>query len=200
MISIMIVDDHPVVRDGLEVLLSSEKGFSIHATAKSGEDALSICRKKGAPDVMVSDIRMDGMSGLDLLQRMRKDFPTTRVLLLAGMPLQNEVNEARTHGAAGYLPKSAKRGTLASAIRAVAADDKVFMEEDCGLPAIALTVRENEVLRYMALGKTREEMAIIMGLSAETVKTHSRHVIEKLDASNSAGAVARAYELGMLRA
>ena len=101
MITVMIVDDHPVVRDGLEVLLASEKEFKIHATAATAAEALALCEKKGAPDVLVSDIRMPEMTGLELLPRMRKRYPQTRVLLLAGMPLKSEEEEARAGGAAG---------------------------------------------------------------------------------------------------
>ena len=200
MITVMIVDDHPVVRDGLEVLLASEKEFKIHATAATAAEALALCEKKGAPDVLVSDIRMPEMTGLELLPRMRKLYPQTRVLLLAGMPLKSEEEEARAGGAAGYLPKSAKRGVLAAAIRRVAAEPDVFVEEGYVQPKTRLSGRESEILRYMALGKTREEIAVILGISFETVRTHTKNLFAKLDAVNSAAAVSRAYELGLLRA
>ncbi len=200
MISVMIVDDHPVVRDGLEVLLASEKGFKIHATASTAAEALRICEKKGAPDVVVSDIRMPEMTGLEMLPRLRKLYPKTRVLLLAGMPLKAEEDEARAGGAAGYLPKSAKRGVLAAAIRRVAAEPDAFVEEGYVEPKTILSARESEILKYMALGKTREEISMILGIGFETVRTHTKNLMVKLDASNSAGAVSRAYELGLLRA
>lgn len=200
MISVMIVDDHPVVRDGLEVLLSSEKEFKIHATASTAAEALAVCEKKGSPDVIVCDIHMPGMTGLELLPRIRKLYPETRFLLLAGMPLKFEEEEARAGGAAGYLPKSAKRGVLAAAIRRVAAERDVFVEEGYVQPKTILSSREMEILKYMALGKTREEISMILGIGFETVRTHTKNLIAKLDASNSAGAVSRAYELGLLRA
>ena len=107
MTSILIVDDHPIVRDGLEVLLASEKDFGIHGAAASAEEALALCEKKGPPDVVVTDVHMPGgMTGLELLARMRKSYPSSRVILLAGMPLKSEVDEARANGAAGYMPKS----------------------------------------------------------------------------------------------
>ncbi len=200
MTSIMIVDDHPVVREGMEVLLASEKGFKIHSTAESAEEALAVCRKKGAPDVIVSDIRMHGMTGLELLPRIKKEFPGVKVLLLAGMPLKAEVEEAKKSGAAGYLPKSAKRGAIAAAIKRIAAEPGIFIEEEYSEPKGILSEREGEILRYMAMGKTREEISIILGIGIETVKTHSKNLISKLDATNTAGAISRAYEMGILRA
>ena len=167
MIDVMIVDDHPVVREGLEVMLASEKGFSIRPSAESAEEALALCRKGGAPDVLVSDIHMTGMTGLELLPR---------------------------------VPKSAKRGAIAAAIRHVVSEPDAFVEEQFAPPPSPLSEREGEILRYMALGKTREEISIILGIGLETVKTHSKNLIAKLDATNTAGAVSRAYELGLLRA
>ncbi len=121
-------------------------------------------------------------------------------MLLAGMPLKAEVDEARSLGAAGYLPKSSKRGVLAAAIRRVVAEPGVFVEEAYVQPKTILSAREAEILKYMALGKTREEIAMILGIGFETVRTHTKNLIAKLDASNSTGAVSRAYELGLLRA
>lgn len=200
MIDVMIVDDHPVVREGLEVMLASEKGFSIRPSAESAEEALALCRKDGAPDVLVSDIHMAGMTGLELLPRVKREFPSVKVLLLAGMPLKAEEEEARSAGASGYLPKSAKRGAIAAAIRHVVSEPDAFVEEQFAPPPSPLSEREGEILRYMALGKTREEISIILGIGLETVKTHSKNLIAKLDATNTAGAVSRAYELGLLRA
>ena len=201
MIRVLIVDDHPIVRDGLEVLLASEKGISIHGTAASAEEAVALCEKKGAPDVVVTDVHMPGgMTGLELAARLKKTCPSARVLLLAGMPLKAEVDEARALGAAGYLPKSSKRGVLAAAIRRVVAEPGVFVEEAYVQPKTILSAREAEILKYMALGKTREEIAMILGIGFETVRTHTKNIIVKLDASNSTGAVSRAYELGLLRA
>ena len=201
MINVLIVDDHPIVRDGLEVLLASEGDFSIHGSVASAEEALSHCAKKGAPDVVVTDVHMPGgMTGLELLARLKKDFPTVRVILLAGMPLKAEVDEARALGAAGYLPKSSKRGALSAAIRRVVAEPDCFAEEAYVQPKTILSAREAEILKYMANGKTREEIAIILGIGFETVRTHTKNLMVKLDATNSAGAVSRAYELGLLRA
>ena len=201
MINVLIVDDHPIVRDGLEVLLASEGDFAIHGSVASAEEALAHCAKKGAPDVVVTDVHMPGgMTGLELLARLKKSFPSVRVILLAGMPLKAEVDEARALGAAGYLPKSSKRGVLSAAIRRVVAEPGCFAEEAYVQPKTILSAREAEILKYMANGKTREEIAIILGIGFETVRTHTKNLMVKLDATNSAGAVSRAYELGLLRA
>ena len=201
MIKVLIVDDHPIVRDGLEVLLASEKDISIFGAVASAEEALALCEKNGAPDVVVTDVHMPGgMTGLELCTKLGKSCPTARVLLLAGMPLKAEVDEARAMGAAGYLPKSSKRGTLSAAIRRVVAEPGVFVEEAYVQPKTILSAREADILRYTALGKTREEIAIILGISPETVRTHAKNTMAKLDTVNSAGTVSRAYELGLLRA
>lgn len=201
MIRVLIVDDHPIVRDGLEVLLASEKDISIYGAVASAEEAIALCERKGSPDVVVTDVHMPGgMTGLELAARLKKAHPSTRTILLAGMPLKAEVDEARSLGASGYLPKSSKRGVLSAAIRRVAAESGVFVEEAYVQPKTILSSREAEILKYMALGKTREEIAIILGIGFETVRTHTKNLMVKLDATNSAGAVSRAYELGLLRA
>jgi len=201
MIRVLIVDDHPIVRDGLEVLLASEKDISIYGAVASAEEALALCEKNGAPDVVVTDVHMPGgMTGLELCAKLGKACPAARVLLLAGMPLKAEVDEARAMGAAGYLPKSSKRGALSAAIRRVVEEPGVFVEEAYVQQKTILSAREADILRYTALGKTREEIAIILGISPETVRTHAKNTMAKLDTVNSAGTVSRAYELGLLRA
>ena len=199
MISILIVDDHPMVREGLAAMLESEEGFRVAAIAPNGEAAVEIAGRE-RPDVVLSDVRMPKMDGFSMLAKMRGLNPGPKVLLLAGMPLKSEVDEAKANGAAGYMPKSSKRGGLSAAIRRVAADPAAFVEEEYVQPKTILSAREAEILRYMAMGKTREEIAIILGIGFETVRTHTKNLITKLDATNSAGAVSRAYELGLLRA
>jgi len=106
MISVLIVDDHPVVREGLETMLSTRKGFSVVGLCADGESAVKFCRAKGCPDVIVCDIRMPKMDGFEMIARLRRFYPDAKVLLLAGMPLVIEVEKAASVGAKGYLPKS----------------------------------------------------------------------------------------------
>ena len=197
MIRIMIVDDHPGVREGLEAMLESAKGFRVVASAPDGESAVAQVGKAN-PDILVLDIRLPGMDGFATLEAIRKTRPEQKALLLAGMPLKAELKRAHEMGASGYLPKNVDHRRLLAALRTIAAGGD-FQEE--ALPEVPsmLTAREMEVLKYLALGKTREEVGIILGIALETVRTHTKSIQVKLDATNTAGAVSRAYELGLLR-
>ena len=197
MIRIMIVDDHPVVREGLEAMLESAKGFRVVASAADGESAVAQVEKAN-PDILVLDIRLPGMDGFATLEAIRKTRPDQKALLLAGMPLKAELTRAHEMGASGYLPKNVDHRRLLAALRTISEDGE-FQEE--ALPEVPsmLTAREVEVLKYLALGKTREEVGIILGIALETVRTHTKSIQVKLDATNTTGAVSRAYELGLLR-
>ncbi len=200
MIDIMIIDDHPVVRDGMSAMLENESDFSVVCAAKSGEDAVDFVRQHGEPSIVVSDIRMPGMDGFETLAKMRRFYPEIRVLLLAGMPLKVEEEKARAEGARGYLPKSLDWERLVAAIR-FAAKDGDFIADDFDEPKVGpLSRREIDVLSYIAQGKTHEEIGIIGGISAETVRSHMKSILRKLDCANAPAAVSRAYELGILRA
>lgn len=197
MIKVMIVDDHPVVRGGLEAMFESYRGFRVVGMAGTGEEAVEMFRRK-LPDVVVMDIRMPGMDGFATLEKIKRFVPDVKALLLAGMPLEVELQRAKELGAKGYLPKNVDHRRLISAVEQ-AATDGPFQEEPLPEVPNMLTAREMAVLKYLALGKTREEVGIILGVSAETVKSHSKAIQLKLDAPNTAGAVSRAYELGILR-
>ena len=197
MIRVMIVDDHPVVREGLEAMLESVRGFSVCASCGDGESAVAAVAK-AKPDLVILDIRLPGMDGFATLEKMRRLIPGVKALLLAGMPLGEELERARNMGASGYLPKNVVHTRLLEAMRAIV-DGGPFQEEDLPKVPNMLTARELTVLKYLALGKTREEVGIILGVSAQTVKSHSKSIQVKLDAPNTTGAVSRAYELGILR-
>lgn len=197
MIRVMLVDDHPVVRGGLEAMFESYRGFCVVGKAGDGEDAVEIFRKQ-LPDVVVMDIRMPGMDGFATLEKMKRFVPEVKVLLLAGMPLEVELQRAKALGAKGYLSKNVDHARLIAAVQAVAAGGD-FQEEPLPEVPCVLSARELEVLRYFALGKTRDEVSIILGIAPETVKSHAHAIQLKLDAPNTAGSVARGYELGILR-
>lgn len=199
-ISILIVDDHPVVRGGLEAMLLSEHGFRILACAASGPEALDICRAKGMPDVLLLDIRMPEMDGFQTLLALKKEFPKIRVLMLAGMPLKHEEMRAQELGACGYLSKSAEQDRIVSAIRAIHASPSTFVQENYQPTESVLSQREIEVLEYLSRGLSRDDIALALNISAETVKSHVKSILAKLNASGRAEAVSRGYELGLLRA
>lgn len=199
MITLMIVDDHPMVREGLEAMLMSEEGFSVVALAKNGEEAVALAQEK-KPDIVLSDIRMPKMDGLTMLERLRAALPGVKVLLLAGMPLKEEEFRARAGGAKGYLPKDVDQDRLAKAIREIAEKEDVFECVAFQAAPSLLTAREMDVLRLVAQGKQRDQIAAALGIGGESVKTHLKGIMTKLGCPNATSAVGRAYELGILRA
>ena len=199
MTTLMIVDDHPMVREGLEAMLESEEGFKVVALAPSGEAAVAEYAKS-RPDVVLSDVRMPGLDGFAMLEKLKESDPGVRVLLLAGMPLREEEMRARREGAKGYLPKSVDQDRLTAAIRAIAADPATFACEEFQAAPSILTAREMDVLRLVSQGNQRDQIAVALGIGSESVKTHLKGIMTKLGCPNATSAVGRAYELGILRA
>ncbi|MBO5642454.1 MAG: response regulator transcription factor [Kiritimatiellae bacterium] len=197
MITIVIVDDHPMVREGLEAMLLTERGFKVNALAEDGEDAVFVC-KANKPDIVLCDIRMPGDDGFAILAKLKKIHPDIKVLMLAGMPLKDEEARARELGAKGYLPKSVDIRILVSAIRDIAAGGDFVSEEFISAPSL-LSSRELEVLKLLASGKQRDEIAAVLGIGSESVKTHLKGIMTKLDCPNATSSVGKAYELGILR-
>ena len=152
MISIMIVDDHPMVREGLAAMLESEQDFQVGALAATGEEAVAIAGT-AKPDVVLSDIRMPGIDGFGVLAKLKESYPDIRVLLMAGMPLKEEEARAREEGAKGYLPKNVDQDRLVAAIRTIAAGEPGFVCEEFQAAPSTLTARELDVLKEVASGK-----------------------------------------------
>ena len=202
MIKVMIVDDHPVVRNGLEAMLSVEDGIEVSATVEGGDAAVEWCAKnpRALPDVIVTDIHMPKGDGFDMLAAIRNAYPSVRVLMLAGMSLKDEENRAREDGACGYLPKSLDGKALVKSIRRIAKSNSDFVSNDYDQNTGILSEKELTVLQYASEGKTREEIAVILGIHPETVKAHLKHIMDKLDTVNTVASVARGFELGLLRA
>ena len=195
MIRILIVDDHPMVREGLAAMLESEEGFAVVGLAANGEEALSkVVAAK--PDVILSDVRMPKLDGFAMLARLRG----AKVLLLAGMPLKDEEQRARDLGAKGYLPKDVDQDRLSDVIREIAAKDDVFVCDEFQSAPSLLTARELDVLKHLSKGLQRDQIAAALGIGPESVKTHLKGIMVKLHAPNATSAVGRAFELGILRA
>lgn len=194
-IRILIVDDHPMVREGLAAMLESEEGFAVVGLAANGEEALSqVAAAK--PDVILSDVRMPKLDGFAMLARLKG----AKVILLAGMPLKDEEQRARDLGAKGYLPKDVDQDRLSDAIREIAAKDDVFVCDAFQSAPSLLTARELDVLKHLAKGLQRDQIAAALGIGPESVKTHLKGLMVKLHAPNATSAVGRAFELGILRA
>lgn len=199
MISIAIIDDHPMVREGLEAMLMSDGAFNVVALASNGVEALEILPKLSV-DVVLSDVRMPRMDGFAMLEHLKKLIPGVKVVFLAGMPLKEEEARARRDGAAGYLPKDVDQDRLSTVIKAIASGEEPFATEQFQTAPSLLTVREMDVLRLLAQGNQRDQIAARLGIGAESVKTHLKGIMTKLNCPNATSAVGRAYELGILRA
>lgn len=200
-IRLMLVDDHPVMRMGLANLLGLSSDFEVVAQADDGATALELW-KLHRPDICLMDISMEGMDGVETLRRLRKSFPDARVLMLTSSKAAEDVHHAIEAGAAGYVMKNVKRGELADAIRAIHRGESLIAVKP--LPhasangTAALSHRELEVLGLIRQGFTNAEIGRLLGISERTARWHVSSLMEKLDASDRAQAVARGFELGLL--
>ncbi|MCE7079849.1 response regulator transcription factor [Streptomyces sp. ST2-7A] len=204
-VRLLLVDDHPVVRDGLRGMCEAVHGFEVVGEAAASTRALALAAGL-APDVVLMDLRMPGMGGVEATARLRDSGSTARVLVLTTYDTDREITAALDAGATGYLLKDAPREDLFAAIRAAAEGRSVLSPAVAGRLASRarssrtgeLTARETEVLRLVSLGRPNREVARELFVSEATVKTHLVHVYEKLGVKDRAAAVAVAYERGLL--
>ncbi|MEU4743152.1 response regulator transcription factor [Actinosynnema sp. NPDC023658] len=205
MIRVVIVDDHPVVRDGLRGMLASAGDVDVVGEAADGEEAVTVVRAL-RPDVVLMDLRMPGVDGVTAIERLR-GCPT-RVLVLTTYDTDSDVLPAIKAGATGYLLKDTPRDELFRAVRSAARGEAVLSPSvatrlvgQVRQPAAEpLSDREVEVLGLIARGCTNREAAAKLFISEATVKTHLVHVYAKLGVKDRAAAVAVAYERGLLGA
>ncbi|HWC22892.1 MAG TPA: response regulator transcription factor [Flexivirga sp.] len=205
MTRVLLVDDHPVVRTGLRMLLTAA-GIEVVAEASNGDDAVRLAGEY-AVDVVLMDLQMGaGIDGVAATEQVlaRPDAP--RVLILTTYDTDRDILRAVEAGASGYLLKDAPPDDLVDAVHRAARGETVLapVVADRLLarlrnPAPTLSVREFEVLRQVAHGRSNREVAKELFVSEATVKTHLVHVFEKLGVDSRTGAVARARELGLLR-
>jgi DNA-binding NarL/FixJ family response regulator len=204
-IRVLIVDDHPVVRDGLRGMLAREPGLEVVGEASDGSEALAAVGSL-APDVVLMDLRMPGMGGVDAIRALADRGAAARVLVLTTYDTDSDVVPALEAGATGYLLKDSPRDELVRAIRAAARGEAVLapsvakrLVSQLRAPAQdTLSDRELEVLALIARGETNRGAAARLFISEATVKTHLLHIYAKLDVNDRAAAVARAYERGLL--
>jgi DNA-binding NarL/FixJ family response regulator len=197
-LDLLIVDDHAVVREGLEAMLASAPGISRIATAASVAAGLQACAAS-VPAVILLDLRMPGADGFSGLEAILPRWPAVRIIMLSASATAAEVALARRNGAAGYLSKTADRATLLGAIRQVAAGGTFFVADpqaDAEDPH--LSARELEVLHHLGRGLSNDDLGQALGISGETIKSHTKAIFTKLRVAGRAEAVARAYELGLM--
>ncbi|WP_042389293.1 response regulator [Streptacidiphilus melanogenes] len=212
-IRLLIVDDHPIVRDGLRGIFDQDPDFEVVGEAGDGaegvERALAL-----TPDVVLLDLRMPGMGGVEAIRRLRERAPAIRVLVVTTYDSDADVLPAVEAGATGYLLKDAPREELVRAVRAAHQGQAVLapsvaqkllghVSRSVGRasapePSATLTDRELEILRLVAAGTSNKEAAKRLFISEATVKTHLLHLYGKLGVRDRAAAVAAGYQRGLL--
>jgi DNA-binding NarL/FixJ family response regulator len=202
-IRLLMVDDHPMLRAGLALVLNSEPGFQVVAEADDGPTALALWRER-RPDVMLLDLSMSGMDGIETLERLRAEFPDARVLMLTSSEAPENVRHALAAGAGGYVTKNVRRAELVMAIRSVYAGGQHVGETVANMIAASketgeISRREVEVLELVRQGFTNVEIGRLLGISERTAKFHVANLLVKLQASDRAEAVARGFERGLLK-
>jgi two-component system response regulator NreC len=203
---VLVVDDHAVLRTGLRLMLEREEDMDCVGEAGSAEEALRAVERV-RPGLVLTDLEMPGMGGLEGVARLRERHPELPVLVLSMHDEPEEVRRAFEAGASGYVLKTAADEELVRAIRAVAAGER-YLHPSLGAtmaqpakprgPIDELSPREREVLRLLALGYTNQEIAAELVVSVRTVESHRAHVMMKLRAGSRADMVRQALEAGLL--
>jgi Response regulator containing a CheY-like receiver domain and an HTH DNA-binding domain len=208
-----VVDDHPVYRDGLRALIERSPDLELAGEAATGGEAVALA-DTSLPDVILMDIRMPGMTGIEATRRILAARPTTRILILTMSEDDDSLFAAMRAGARGYLPKDSDSEDLVRAIRSVAGGDVIFGESIAtrlqaffavgnARPAAAafpeLTDREDEVLELIARGLANRNIATQLGISDKTVRNHVANIFNKLQVADRSQAIIRAREAGLGR-
>lgn len=207
-VSVLLVDDHQIVRQGLRLLLERE-GFDVVGEAADGHEAVQLAERL-RPDVAVLDFVMPLLNGLDASLQIQRESPKTKSILLTMYTEDHYVLEAFRNGLRGYVIKTQAAADLVRAIQEVlknalyvspgisrALVDAYLTKSD--VPLDPLTLREREVLQLVAEGKTTKEIAAVLGLSVKTVESHRGRIMRKLDIRETAGLVRYAIRRGLVR-
>ena len=210
-IRVMVVDDHTVVRDGVTSMLNRQEDFTVVGEATGGKEAVETARTL-RPDVILMDLRMPGMDGVEAMRRIRAEDPRVRFLVLTTFDSDDYIFDAIEAGAKGYLLKDASREELFEAVRTVHRGESLVQPgvaaklldrfAELSRPASAapiLSDREVEVLRLMATGSANKEIAASLSISESTVKTHVANIFHKLDVNDRTEAVTTAMQKGIIR-
>lgn len=213
-IGVLIADDHEVVREGMRLILEAEPGFDVVGEARDGAEAVALVAER-RPDVVLMDLRMPHMDGLEALEKIRSTWPDVAVVILTTYDEDDLMLRGLRAGARGYLLKDTSRGTLFHTLRAAARGETLLMPEVVKRvlaeptasqsqqsrrveKGISLTDRESEVLSAVASGETSKKIALNLGITERTVKAHLASIFNKLGVDSRAAAVAAAIQKGLL--
>ncbi|MDB6121519.1 MAG: Two component transcriptional regulator, LuxR family [Pedosphaera sp.] len=210
-VRILLADDHTLLRAGIRSLLEKMTGVEVVGEAADGREALTLVREL-QPSIVLMDIAMAGLNGLEATVRIVKEFPNTRVIILSMHANEEYVLQTLRAGALGYLLKDAATAELELAIQAIARGDtylspaisKRVIEDYVGRtngeksPMEQLTPRQREILQLIAEGKTTKEMAFLLSLSVKTVETHRAQLMERLNIHDVPGLVRHAMRMGLV--
>ena len=203
MIKLLIIEDHPLVVEGLRNLIESHDNFSLCGVAVNADEALLLL-KNCVPDVILLDIMLPGMTGLELIDILRKNYPTSRVLVISTYSQRYYVEAMLEKGAKGYLLKNAGNDEIIEAITAVYYDE-TYLSREIALnqrknagQQVSLSRREIEVLKLVANGLTNKEIAEKLFISPLTVDSHRKNLIAKLEARNTASLIKIALDYGYI--
>ncbi len=202
-LTILIVDDHFVVRSGLRASLELEDGLSVVGEAERGEEAVAAYRKH-RPSVVLLDLQLPDRSGAAVAAELREADPEARILIYSTYARDDEIHAAMQAGALGFLQKSAPRDELLAALRTVAKGGRHLAPEVARrLNALrigpTITNREREILALIAAGRANKEIGDVLAISEDTVKRHVSHILSKLEVHDRAQATAEAIRRGIVK-
>jgi two-component system NarL family response regulator len=202
-IKVLVADDHPVVRHGIIANLKLQQDMLVVAEASDGIDAVKLV-KEHLPDVVLLDLRMPGMDGLDVLAELNESKLPVKVVIMTTFDSEEDVHRSLKAGARGYLLKDSAHEEILDAIRQVNAGKsylpaRILQKAAEVLRKPELSPREAEVLKLVAVGKSNKEIGALLYIAEGTAKTHVKRLLEKLGAANRVGAVSEAVHRGLMR-
>lgn len=206
LIKVLLVDDHPLVLEGIRAVIETFSHIEVVGATSCARDALTIAGRT-EPDVVMMDINMPELNGLDAIELFKEQHPTTRLLMLSMHDSREYISTSVMYGASGYVLKDVSTSEIIAAIEAVAAGGTFFSSgvsdvlmriDDSQKFSGPLTTREQSVLLLVAEGKSSKDVAQLLDISTRTVETHRKNIKKKLDIGTTAGLTRYAIESGLI--